>query len=74
MFDQIQSANPNDTSAVYNYDIYWNGTNSKGMKCAPGGYLGVVYLTTTKNGGSTTTRLAQKVGVARKIGAQVSQH
>jgi hypothetical protein len=67
MFAEIHKANPNDTSAVYNYDIYWNGTNNMGMKCAPGGYLGVIYLTTTKNGGSTTIRLSQIVGVAGTI-------
>jgi hypothetical protein len=66
MMKEIRDANPNDTSAVYNYDIYWNGTNSQGMKCAPGAYVGIVYLTTTKIGGSNTAKLVQKVGVARK--------
>jgi hypothetical protein len=66
MMKEIRDANPNDTSAVYDYDIYWNGTNSQGMKCAPGAYVGIVYLTTTKIGGSNTAKLVQKVGVARK--------
>jgi len=32
-------------SGIHNYDIYWNQTNAKGMKVAPGNYFTVVYLT-----------------------------
>jgi fibro-slime domain-containing protein len=69
MITQIQNQNSADSSVVP-YDVYWNGTNSHGMKAAPGAYLGVYYTTITKKNGanvttSTKTRQVQKVGIRR---------
>jgi hypothetical protein len=55
----------NDTVATIAYDIYWNGLNSKGMKVAPGGYMGIIYLNTTKNGQTQKSKLVCKIGIKR---------
>ena len=69
MITEIQKQSSADSSVVP-YDVYWNGTNSHGMKAAPGAYLGVYYTTTTKKNGAGATstdtrRQVKKVGIRR---------
>jgi hypothetical protein len=53
-------------SSLFNYDVYWNCTNSKGMKVAPGGYLVILYLTSTNpNGVVTKDRKPLMLGIKR---------
>jgi len=43
--DTVINYNPAaDTSTTIQYNSYWNGSNSRGMKVAPGLYSTVVYL------------------------------
>ncbi len=55
-----------DTTSLFNYDVYWNCTNSKGMKVAPGVYLVVLNLTSTKPSGIVTKeRKSLMLGIKR---------
>jgi hypothetical protein len=55
-------SNPNN-SAV-NYDIYWNGSNEKGTKVAPGVYRTVIYLTYRSATNTEQKRLQGTVGIS----------
>jgi fibro-slime domain-containing protein len=55
-----------DTTSQFNYDVYWNCTNSKGMKVATGVYLVVLNLTSTRPTGIVTKdRKSLKLGIKR---------
>ncbi|MGB7567936.1 MAG: fibro-slime domain-containing protein [Chitinivibrionales bacterium] len=56
-----------DTSGNYNYDIYWDGVNAKGMKVAPGVYHAFMYLTTYNHLGTIVNKSRQQgiVGIRR---------
>jgi hypothetical protein len=56
--------NKNDTKSEYSYDIYWNGSNSRGQKVAPGTYRTVVYLTYKSAAKTENKRLWGLVGIA----------
>jgi hypothetical protein len=43
--DTLITYNVKDTSTTIQYNAYWNGSNSRGMKVAPGLYSTAVYLT-----------------------------
>jgi hypothetical protein len=55
----------NDTTVTITYDIYWNGLNSKSMKVAPGVYMAILYLNTTKNGQTQKSIHSCKIGIKR---------
>ncbi len=54
------------TNSVDSYDIYWNGSNAKAMKVAPGIYRIAVtlYYNNVKTGVSTKTKLWGVAGIA----------
>jgi hypothetical protein len=53
-------------SSAYDYDIYWNGSNSKGTKVAAGVYQAMLYLKYTDQAGkSRNTRLLGRIGITR---------
>jgi hypothetical protein len=57
---------PQDWSAdstAYNFDIYWNGANQKGMPCAAGVYKTILVLKFEKNGVGRTERKIGTVGL-----------
>ncbi len=56
-----------DTTGNYNYDIYWDGVNAKGMKVAPGVYHAFMYLTTYNRLGTIVNKSRQQgiVGIRR---------
>jgi hypothetical protein len=51
-------------SSDVTYDIYWNGSNEKGMKVAPGVYRTVVYLTYKSGTKIQKKRLYGSVGIS----------
>jgi hypothetical protein len=59
------AVNLSDTTSLFNYDVYWNCTNSKGMKVAPGGYLVVLYLTTNSGNVIKKERKPLMLGIKR---------
>jgi fibro-slime domain-containing protein len=52
-FLKVGSTGTADSGSVHSIDIYWNGSNAKGMKVAPGIYKTILYFTysqqSTKN-------------------------
>ncbi len=54
-------------SSAYDFDIYWNGSNSRGMKVAPGVYQTMLYLKyeDLASGSSRTSKLTGAVGIVR---------
>jgi hypothetical protein len=54
---------PNDGGGAIDYDIYWNGSNQRGLRVAPGVYRILVYLTYTAPA-NTKQRLSGTVGVS----------
>jgi fibro-slime domain-containing protein len=52
-------------SGIHNFDIYWNQSNAKGMKVAPGNYSAVVYLTITSSNKTEKMKFTGTVGVER---------
>lgn len=62
----IGTGSGKDTLGYYNYDIYWNGVNAKGMKVSPGVYHAFMYLTSYgTNGSIKKSRQQGIVGIAR---------
>jgi hypothetical protein len=61
------SGTSKDTLDHYNYDVYWDGVNAKGMKVAPGVYHAFLYLTTYNSTGTVKSRSRQQgiVGIGR---------
>jgi uncharacterized protein (UPF0333 family) len=49
-----------DTSASYNYDVYWDGVNAKGMKVSTGVYQAFAYLTTYDRNGAMIKQSRQQ--------------
>jgi fibro-slime domain-containing protein len=47
-FLKVGSSNTADSGSVHSIDIYWNGSNAKGMKVAPGIYKTILYFTYSK--------------------------
>ena len=54
------------SSSTYDFDIYWNCSNSRGMRCAPGVYRTILMLkyTDTVKKTSTYSTLQGTVGIA----------
>jgi hypothetical protein len=52
-------------SGIHDFDIYWNQSNAKGMKVAPGNYSAVVYLTIISSKGTEKKKFTGTVGVWR---------
>jgi hypothetical protein len=53
-------------SSAYDYDIYWNGSNSQGSKVAAGVYQAMLFLKYTDPAGKArNTRLLGKIGITR---------
>jgi hypothetical protein len=59
--DVIRSEWRTGATTVHDMDIYWNGTNQKGMLVAPGIYCVFLYLESS----SERRRLAGTIGIAR---------
>lgn len=55
-----------DTSASYNYDVYWDGVNAKGMKVATGVYQAFAYLTTYDHNGAIIAQSRQQAVLGMK--------
>jgi hypothetical protein len=59
-------ANNNDLSTrQQTVDVYWNGSNSRGMMCAPGVYRIVVYIQYPPVDGLPDERFIMKVGISK---------
>jgi fibro-slime domain-containing protein len=56
--------NIKDLKSAYPYDIYWNGSNSRGQKVAPGSYRTVVYLTYRSPSKTQKVRLWGTAGIS----------
>jgi hypothetical protein len=53
-------------SSAHDYDIYWNGSNSKGTKVAAGVYQAMLYLKYTDQAGNArNTKLLGRVGITK---------
>jgi hypothetical protein len=53
-------------SSAYDYDIYWNGSNSQGSKVAAGVYRAMLFLKYTDQAGKArNTKLMGTVGISR---------
>ena len=50
-------------SSGLNVDIYWNGSNRKGMLVAPGVYRVVLFIRYPSNLGFPDTKFVKKVGI-----------
>ena len=55
-----------DTSASYNYDVYWDGVNAKGMKVSTGVYQAFAYLTTYDRNGAIIAQSRQQAVLGMK--------
>ena len=55
--------NPASDSSSMDFDIYWNGSNQKGMKVAPGVYKVIVFLKMTTKEGRKQLRFPSIVGI-----------
>lgn len=59
----------NTISTTYDYDIYWNGSNARGLKCSTGVYrtmLVLWYSYTDGSGRKTVSKLQGTVGILSK--------
>jgi fibro-slime domain-containing protein len=52
-------------TGIHNFDIYWNQSNAKGMKVAPGSYFAIVHIVIQKAHSTEKRTFSANVGVAR---------
>ena len=66
LVSQIQSKiGRTDTQSSFDIDVYWNGSNGRGMTVAPGMYRAIVYVDYADNANYRDYRQAVNLGIGR---------